>query len=132
MPRPKARLRPPPADRLAGNEHLLDVPGALRALRAEPQRTGDGHRQITILHQPPLRLVLFAFDAGGRIKEHAAPGWITIHALRGTIAVRTRSAQHQLTEGKLLTLGPGVLHDVEATGEADMLLTVTLDASSDE
>jgi quercetin dioxygenase-like cupin family protein len=118
------RLRPHPADRFAGAEHLLDIPATLRALRAESRATANGHRQIALMHQGPVRLVLFAFEAGGRMKEHAAPGWVTIHALRGDLSVRTRDTVHHLAEGKLLSLAPGVLHDVEAAGEADMLLGI--------
>lgn len=118
------RLRPRPSDRFAGAEHVLDLSAFLRALRAEPRPAGSGHRQIALLHHGPVRLVLFAFDAGGHMPEHRAPGWITIHVLRGSLTVKTAEAQHALAAGQVLSLAPGVAHDVDATEEADMLLGV--------
>ncbi|MEO7520240.1 MAG: hypothetical protein ABIW79_00350, partial [Gemmatimonas sp.] len=61
----------------------------LRALRAEDGPGAGGHRQITLLHEGPVRLVLFAFDAGGHMPEHRAPGWVTIQVVRGALQVRT-------------------------------------------
>ena len=124
------RLRPRPSDRFAGTEHELDLPAALRALRSEAKPGANGHRQIALMHQGPVRLVLFAFETHGRIPDHAAPGWITIHALRGTLRVRTSQSVHLLNEGTLLSLAPDVVHDVEAMDEADMLLGIYPEAPS--
>lgn len=121
---PDERRRPHPSDRFAGAEHTLDLPAALRALRAEARPGANGHRQIALLHHGPVRLVLFAFDAGGSMPEHQAPGWITIHVLRGSLHVRTPDARHALSEGQVLALAPDVPHDVSAIGETDMLLGV--------
>ena len=124
MTTPDTRRRPRPSDRFAGAEHALDVRAALRALRAEAGPTANGHRQITLLHQGPVRLVLFAFAAGGRMPEHRAPGWVTVQVLRGALRVRTPAAEHTLGEGQVLALAPGVAHAVDAADEADMLLGV--------
>ena len=124
MTTPDTRRRPHPSDRFAGPENVLDVAAALRALRAEAGPSANGHRQITLLHEGPVRLVLFAFAAGGQMPEHRAPGWVTIQVLRGALRVRTPDAQHELTEGRILALAPGVPHDVDASEESDMLLGV--------
>ncbi|MEO5816330.1 MAG: hypothetical protein ABIT20_13725 [Gemmatimonadaceae bacterium] len=118
------RLRPHPSDRFAGAEHVLDLPATLSALRAEAFPTANGHRQIALMHQGPVRLILFAFETGGRIPQHSAPGWVTIHVLRGSLNIRTPDALHVLSEGKLLSLAPGLQHDVEATVDSDMLLGI--------
>ena len=119
-----ARRRPRPSDRFAGLEHTLDIRESLRALRAEGSAGGSGHRQITLMHEAPVRLVLFAFEAGGRLPQHRAPGWVTIHVLSGRMQVRTPEKQHDLAEGQVLALAPNVLHDVDAPDKADMLLGV--------
>jgi quercetin dioxygenase-like cupin family protein len=103
---------------------MLDLPASLRALRAEAFPSANGHRQIALMHQGPVRLVLFAFEAGGRMPQHSAPGWVTIHVLRGALTVRTPEEIHALGEGTLLSLAPDLLHDVEATEETDMLLGI--------
>ena len=117
------RLRPRPANRMAGDENTLDLRAELRALRAEPRST-DGHRQIALLHRGPVRLVLYAFEPGGRIPQHQAPGWVTIHVLRGELRVKAPDGEHVLREGQLLMLAPSVPHDVDAVAESDMLLGV--------
>ena len=119
-----------PSERYAGAEHLLDINAALAALRREPTRGDKGHRQIALVHEGPVRLVLFAFETGGHMKEHAAPGWVTIHVLRGTMLVRTADALHRLTAGTVLSLAPRVRHDVEATEETDMLLGIYPEVSA--
>ena len=124
MEAPNERRRQRPSDRFAGAEHALDVRATLRALRAEPSQGGSGHRQITLLHEGPVRLVLFAFSAGGRMPEHSAPGWVTIQVLRGSLRVQTPEKLHALEEGQILALAPDVPHDVHADAEADMLLGV--------
>jgi len=124
MAAPDERLRPHPSDRFAGTEHALDLPAALRTLRAETGAGANGHRQITLLHHGPVRLLLFAFEEGGRIPRHQAPGWVTIHVLRGVLRVKTPDGEHVLNEGQLLALAPNIAHDVDAVDDSDMLLGV--------
>jgi quercetin dioxygenase-like cupin family protein len=128
MAAPTERPRTHPAERFAGAEHVLDLPAALEKLRGEGRRgdttSSKGHRQISLLHHGPVRMVLYAFDADGRLPEHGAPGWVTIHVLRGALEVRTSSARHTLREGQLLALAPDVRHDVHALEAAEMLLGV--------
>ena len=118
------RLRTHPAQRFAGEEHHFDLGAALAKLKQERHPAVEGHRQITISHHGPVRLVLFAFDAGGKIPEHRAAGFVTIHVLRGSLRVRTPKRLYELGTGHVLALDPGVPHDVEAPEEAEMLLGV--------
>ena len=120
------RLRPPPSAREAGPELSLDLGATLRALRAEPHPPTQGHRQISLAHRGPLRLLLFAFEPGGRLPQHRAPGLVTILALNGRLVVRTPGGVHELEAGQGVLLDPDVPHDVEAAVESDMLLAVHL------
>ncbi len=120
------RLRPPPAERFAGPEHKLDFGATLRKLRGEPRQAKDGHNQATIFHSDTLRLVLFAFEKGGCLPRHRAPGVVMIQPLRGEIQVTTPTRKYDLREGESLVLQPSVLHDVDAKSEADMLLSVAM------
>lgn len=126
MSAPKDRLRPRPADRFAGPEHRLDLEAAVRALRSEPHDGKDKHRQITVFHKGPLRLVLFTFEAGGGLASHRAPGFVVIHVVRGKIRVQTLQQTHDLSANQALTLDPEVVHDVQAVEASEMLLTVSL------
>lgn len=126
MPVPDKRLRTPPAERFAGIEHLIDLESALVALRKEPAGSANEHRQITIFRRGSLRLVLFAFEAGGRLTSHRAPGFVVIQALRGSVRVSTSATNYDLNDGQMVVLDPDVEHEVEALEQADILLTVSV------
>jgi quercetin dioxygenase-like cupin family protein len=126
MASPNDRLRPPPSERFAGSEHRIDLSSALEALRREPHSDKERHRQITLFHKGPLRIVLFEFEAGGGLPEHRAPGFVVIHTLRGRLHVKTLNESYELATGQVLMLDPEVVHDVAAAEPSDMLLTISL------
>lgn len=124
MSQSEQRLRPHPSTRLTGPAVHLNLPDLSRALQAEPHPATAGHRQAGLIHRGPLRVLLFAFEAGGRLPEHRAPGRVVIHCLRGELSVEAAAARHRLGDGEALVLEPDVPHSVEALVESDMLLTV--------
>lgn len=126
MNQPEERLRPHPSTRLAGPVVPLNLPDLARALQAEPHPAKSGQRQAGLVHRGPLRLLLFAFEPGGRLPEHRAPGHVVIHCLRGEIAVETQETTHRLGDGEAGVLDPDVPHSVAAAVESDMLLTVCM------
>jgi len=123
---PKDRLRPPPSERFAGPEHHIDLTAALESLRVEHHDSTERHRQITVFHKGPLRMVLFAFEAGAGLPSHRAQGFVVIHTLRGRITVKTLNDTHDLAAHQLVMLDPEVVHDVTAVESSDMLLTISL------
>ncbi|HET9150567.1 MAG TPA: cupin domain-containing protein [Gemmatimonadales bacterium] len=127
MSAPDGRLRPHPSNRLTGPVVSLDLPALARALRAEPHPARDGHRQEGLIHRGRLRIVLFTFDAGGRLPDHRAPGHVVIQCLRGKLEVAAGDTSHHLDAGGVLVLDPAEPHSVEAPIESDMLLTVCMD-----
>lgn len=126
MTQPDERLRPHPSARLAGPAVPLDFPDLARALHAEPHPATHGHRQASLAHRGPLRLVLFALEAGATLPEHRAPGHVLLHCLRGRLEVEAAGARQQLGAGQALLLDPEVPHGVTAVEESDMLLTLVL------
>lgn len=123
----KERLRPHPAERFAGESHLYNLKSALETLRAEMHSAQKGHRQVTIFHRAPVAQVLFAFEAGGELADHAANGLVTIHVLEGRFSVTAAAETHELEAGCLVVLDSGVRHSVRAEETGAMLLTVHLD-----
>ena len=124
MNQPDERLRPHPSNRLAGPVVALKFRDLARALRSEPHPAKGGHRQAGLIHRGPLRLLLFAFEPGGRLPDHRAAGHVVIHCLRGELVVHAEAERHQLAGGEALVLNPDVPHSVEAVRESEMLLTV--------
>ncbi len=115
-----------PAERFAGDERLIDLMATAAALREEPDRAREGHRQITLFHKDGLSAVLFDFEAGGRLSHHAADGLVTIQTIAGRVTVVAAGTGHQLPTGSLLVLEPGVVHDVMADRPSQVLLVVHL------
>ena len=120
------RLREAPVDRFRGAEHLVVLADAVATLRAEARDTIQGHRQVTLLHGRTLRLVLFAFDAHGKLAIPNAPGPLTLHGLGGCFRVRTLDEVYELSSGHLLLFDAGVSVDVDAAGEAELLLSISM------
>jgi len=116
--------RQPPRERFAGPEHAFDLRELANGLRDEDIPARDGHRQITIFHKLPLTLIVFDFEAGGRLADHQADAHVMILSLSGVLEVSTPTGMHRLPAGSLLVLDPGVMHDVAAPEPAQMLLTV--------
>jgi quercetin dioxygenase-like cupin family protein len=125
----KDRLRSRPFERFAGEVHVLDLNRTLRELRAEMRPARHGHRQMTIFHHLPITQVLFAFEPGGELADHAANGLVTIHALEGRLTVQAAEHTHELDVGMIVVLNPNVRHSVRAGEASAMLLTVHLEGS---
>ena len=119
------RDRPAPRERFAGPEHLFDLPDIASRLRTESGPVRHGHRQMTIFRKGQLTLILFAFEAGGRLADHRAEAEVMIMAVTGRLEVSTPDATHRLTSGSVLVLDAGVRHDVHAPEPSQMLLAVT-------
>jgi hypothetical protein len=66
------RLRSHPSARFAGESHAFNLGEVLGALRAEAHPAERGHRQMTIFHHAPVTQVIFAFEPGGELADHAA------------------------------------------------------------
>ena len=122
------RLRVHPSQRFSGASRVFELAEKARELRAEPTAEPGGHRQITLYRRAQVTQVLFAFEPGGELADHAAHGLVSIHVLEGRIAVRADGQEHDLREGSLLVLDPDVRHDVRAREKSAMLLTVLMDA----
>lgn len=127
MEKQQERLRQAPMERFAGTEHAYDLAGIAAQLRAEPHPATDGHRQMTIAHHGPVALVLFDFEADGRLMDHVADGLVTIQVLTGHVQVKTVESDYELGAGTLLVLSPGVAHDLHADGPSQVLLTVHME-----
>lgn len=120
------RERQDPDEQFAGDEHLFDLAVSARALQGEEQQARHGHRQIALFQDDGVTVVLFAFEAGGRLERHSADGLVMIHVTAGTIDVATPTASHSMAAGSLLILAAGVQHNVTAHEASQMVLTVHL------
>ncbi len=118
------RLREHPNVRLAAPVQAVDLAAAAAALRAESHDAVAGHRQIALVREGPVSVILFLFEAGGHLREHETDGEVTIHVLSGALDVHVGDERHRLTGGQLVALAPGIRHAVQSDGPAQMLLTI--------
>lgn len=118
------RLRPHPSTRMTGPVVMLRLPDLARDLRAESHPAKEGHRQTSLIHRGPLRLLLFTLEKGSHLPEHRAPGHVVIQCLRGDLTIDAGGSRHRLGTGEAVVMEPDVAHDVEALAESEMLLIV--------
>lgn len=121
---PPDRLRTHPDQRLAASVQFVDCQSVASSLRAEDHHGVAGHRQVAIVRQGPVTMIVMAFEIGGEMKEHKAEGVVSIQVLSGLLKLMVGSDTHDLGIGQLVTLAPGVPHSLSAITAVDMLLTV--------
>ena len=120
-----------PAQHLAGPTLTFDLGAEARQLRAEEAWRRGEHNAKTLTKEADFRVVLVAAKSGGRMREHQAPGRLSIQTLSGRIRIHLPGGSVDLPVGHLLTLEPGIVHDVEALAESDFLLTIAWRDGSD-
>ena len=113
-----------PAQRVSALTLRFDLSGEVERLHAE-KAWRDGERNATTLvKEPGLRIVLTTLRAGGRVREHSADATVAIHVISGEISVHLPAGPVKLPAGHLLTLEPGVQHEVEGIQESAFLVTL--------
>ena len=76
------------------------------------------------------RVVLFTFDAGQELTEHATPARALVQILLGRAEWTLAGAKRELGAGELLHLPPGLPHAVRALEPMTMLLTLVRESES--
>ncbi len=120
-----------PAQHLAGPMLTFDLAAEARQIRAEEAWRRGEHNAKTLMKERDFRVVLVAVKSGGRMREHQAPGRLSIQTLSGQVRVHLQGRTVDLPVGHLLTLEPGIPHDVEALSESDFLLTIAWPSGGD-
>lgn len=77
-----------------------------------------------VVKDGPLRLVLFAFDAGEELTEHTASLPVVIQVIDGSVTVEASGDRAELSAGGWLFLEANEPHTVVAEEPSKMLLTM--------
>lgn len=80
----------------------------------------------TLLKTDQIEIVRLVMAAGKVLKEHKAPGEITVHCLEGKIIFTVLGKMHELRAGQLLYLPTGEPHSVRCLEDASFMLTILL------
>lgn len=113
-------------ERLEGTPALLDLTEEFAKLASEPGAPVAGHRQITLYKGYKSTVAIFDFERGGGMREHSAPGVVTVHVLQGELDIDVAGVTHRVRAQNVLVIPPGARHDVKAVEPSRMLLTVSL------
>ena len=124
------RLRPHPEERFAAAQIDIDLSTIVARLRSEPHAGERGHRQQTLYRGAGATIALFVFDRFTHLPEHKAAGVVNMHVLRGRLKITAGDQVHELRNGQMLILAPGIPHSVAAEEESELLLTVHLNQAA--
>ena len=113
-----------PDRQLTGAVLSFDLAQELASLQQEESWQRGDRNARTLVEDSGLRVVLTVLAAGARLREHRTDGWVSIQALQGYIRVETPDETIDLLPGRLVTLRPGVPHDVEGIELSGFLLTI--------
>jgi quercetin dioxygenase-like cupin family protein len=100
----------------------FDLPAEIE--RFPPENDAAGRRAETLVKDERLRVVLVTMRRGAELREHSAPGPITIHALRGRFAVVVAGEEQELAPGSVVAIAASARHAVRALEEGAFLLTI--------
>ena len=110
---------------LAGPVLAFDLEGLLQELRAEEPYARSGRAGRTLAKSGRLRVTLVAMARDNVIGTHQADSPMTLQVLRGHIRFRVGAEEHEMNAGELLFFGPGDAHDIRATEETSLLITLS-------
>jgi quercetin dioxygenase-like cupin family protein len=106
----------------------FDLDAEIRALMQAPTNKGRSTRMLVSF--PQLRVLLVRMEKASRWDEHIAPGRITIQTLSGHVRLLANGESYDAPPRRLIALGTGIPHDVEAVEPSVFLLTVDRDEPS--
>jgi len=118
---------PPTSEQRHLDDSLLtfDISTLLTQIKSENEWQKGERNATTLLQSHGLRVVLVAMHAGTLIKQHQANSPFSFQVIEGKIKFNTPTKSVTVTKGQLLTLHPGIRHDLEAIEESAFLLTLT-------
>lgn len=102
----------------------FDIDAIARELRDSEPYAREGHTARTIARTTDMRVVVIAMRDGATMAAHRVPVTATVQTLKGDVSLQLPDRLVDLPAGRLLVLGADLPHDVRATGESVVLLTL--------
>jgi quercetin dioxygenase-like cupin family protein len=89
------------------------------------ERFGAAHT-AAILRSEQLEIVRLVLHAGKILREHRAPGEISLQCIEGKVELSVPSGTHELGPGDLIHLRSQVPHSLRALLDSSLLLTLCI------
>lgn len=98
----------------------LACTGLVGSLPVTPESTTSR----VVVNNPALRVVVFAFDEGELLTEHASPRAVVVHLLDGRIRFSVGTVEHRMAPGDVIYLAPGERHSLVADEPSHLSLVM--------
>jgi len=85
-----------------------------------------GARTTALLKARQLEVIRLVLHAGQALREHAAPGEITVHCLEGSVEFTLPGHRHVLAPGDWIHLAAREPHALHALSDTSLLVTICL------
>lgn len=85
-----------------------------------------GARTVALLKARQLEAIRLVLRAGESLREHAAPGEVTVHCIEGRVEFTLADAMHVLGPGDWIHLAAHQPHALRALADASLLVTICL------
>jgi quercetin dioxygenase-like cupin family protein len=102
--------------------HAVNISEQIARLRESAAVHHEPHVAATIVKEQDLRAVLIVMAGGANLHPHQPDESVVLQVLDGSVCVHLPGATVPAAAGTILTLGAGVLHDVEAVQDSAFLL----------
>ena len=96
----------------------------LRDLAAEVEIPDNGTLSRVLYKDEHIRLVVFAFDKGQELTDHTAGVPVTIHVVRGRLALTLGDEAEEIGPGSWVHIPAGLTHALTALEPSVMALTL--------
>jgi quercetin dioxygenase-like cupin family protein len=91
----------------------------------EKTRFGDKVQIDKMMETPFSKEIRICMAKGNVMKEHSAPGAITIMVLNGCVSITSMDATVELTDGGMVCFDANVPHSLEANEKSVLRLTLS-------
>ena len=115
---------------LTGGTLSYDLRAEAARLRDDESYRRSGRLGRTLAKQGRFRQTLTVLSAGTQAETHHSDSPMSLHVLEGALRVRLNDGERELHPGEMIFTGPGDAHDIRASEDAAVLITVS--AQSDD
>lgn len=110
----------------------IETSVAHTGLLAQLPITSSSTTSRVTVDNPALRVVVFAFDEGELLTEHASPRAVVVQLLDGAMRFAVGDDEHTMVPGDLVYLAPGERHSLVADAPSHLSLVMVDLAATDQ
>lgn len=105
------------------NYEIFNLDNVIAEFPPDPN-TVARHRAEILVKSDTLRVVLVTSLTGGQLREHSAPGPITIQVVEGKFTLTIDGEARLMDSSDIAIVAPGVRHEVTCEEDGAFLLTI--------